>query len=361
MLALAVVAAILLANTTFGSGHGRCQVSDHLGAYGAGEVPSSCWRPYSANSPFNDPLLGSPPTSANSSAIVRHLLAGAPVSSLVAGDPSRCGSPTYYSRPGDPTYRLRCAKPWGRCEIEGMRIAIPAAAIPTGGTASPGNNHDAHMTVVDPATGWEYDLWHVTRKRPGGGRLDFGWGGRTRIDGKGLGSAGVAAGFGNLAGLIRAPELARGRIDHALTMAVPCVRGQAVYPASGQALSCAAAGLPARNAPHLGSRFQLRVSRAELERMPGWKRAIATALKRYGAYVNDTTGNPDWWGFSVEGAATYTSFAHEDPLSRLARRLGMKRTSYAHDNGPGYWFPLNSGIPWKGLRVVRPCAARETC
>ena len=46
MLALALVAAILLANTTFGSGHARCQVSDQLGAHGAGEEPSSCWRPY---------------------------------------------------------------------------------------------------------------------------------------------------------------------------------------------------------------------------------------------------------------------------------------------------------------------------
>ena len=112
-----------------------------------------------------------------------------------------------------------------------MRVPIPGAAQPTGGPASPGDNHDAHMTIIDPATGWEYDLWHVTRKAPDGGRLDFGWGGRTRIDGRGLGSGGVAAGFGNLAGLIRAPELIRGRIDHALTMAVPCVRGRAVYPA----------------------------------------------------------------------------------------------------------------------------------
>ena len=123
---------------------------------------------------------------------MRHLLAGAPVSSLVAGDPSRGGSPTYYSQAGDPTYRLHCSKPWGRCEIEGMRVAIPAAAQPTGGPASPGDNHDAHMTIIDPATGWEYDLWHVTRKPPDGGRLDFGWGGRTANRRKGRSARGAS-------------------------------------------------------------------------------------------------------------------------------------------------------------------------
>ncbi len=364
MLALALVTAALLAHAPIGAIHPRCEASDHLGAVGVGNWPSSCWRPYSSRSPFNEPIEGTRAEVPGSSAIVRHLLAGAPVSSLVAGDPSRGGSPTYYSHADDPTYRLHCSKPWGRCEIEGMRVAIPAAAQPTGGPARPGDNHDAHMTIIDPRTGWEYDLWHVTRKPADGGRLDFGWGGRTRIDGTGLGSGGVAAGFGNLAGLIRGPELIRGRIDHALTMAVPCVRGEAVYPARGKALSCAAAGLPARDAPHLGSRFQLRVSRSELEGMPGWKRAIATALKRYGAYVNDTTGNPDWWGFSFEGPATYTSFGHEDPLARLGRRLGLSPTSYAHDDhhsNQGYWFNLNSGIPWRGMRVLRPCVSRGSC
>jgi hypothetical protein len=365
MLALVLVTASLLAHAPLGTLHTRCEPTDSLGAAGVGNWPSACWRPYSDRSPFNQTIAGAPPASPGSGAIVRHLLAGAAVSSLVAGDPGRGGSPTYYSRPGDPTYRLHCAKPWGRCEVEGMRVAVPAAAQPTGGVARPGDNHDAHMTIVDPATGWEYDLWHVTRKPPHGGRLVFGWGGRTRIDGRGLGSGGVAAGFGNLAGLIRGPELARGRIDHALTMAVPCVRGRAVYPATGQALSCAAAGLAARDAPRLGSRFQLRVSSSELDRMPGWKRAIALALKRYGAYVNDTTGNPDWWGFSFEGPATYTSFGRPDPLARLGKRLGLTPTSYANDghrgDQPGYWFNLNSAIPWKGLRVLRPCVTRGGC
>ena len=55
------------------------------------------------------------------------------------------------------------------------------------------------------------------------GELVTAWGGRTRIDGDGLGSAAVAANFGTLAGLVRPEELEAGRIEHALFMTVPCV------------------------------------------------------------------------------------------------------------------------------------------
>lgn len=343
------------------AGRVRCGESASASAYGIGHWPSSCWRPYANSSPFNRSIGRRPPRLSNSHGIVRHLLRGGRVSSLVAGDPDAGGSPTYYSQPGDPVYRLHCSEPWGRCEIEGMRVAVPARAVPTGGLATQHNDHDAHMTVIDQASGWEYDLWHVTKKAPDGGRLAFGWGGRTRIDGRGLGSGGVAAGYGNLAGLIRAQELERARIDHALTIEVPCVRGRAVYPARGRALSCARAGLPARNAPHLGARFQLRVARRRLERMPAWKRSIAEALHRYGAYVDDTTGNPDWWGFSVEGPATYMSFGYRDPLAALAERIGLPPVNYIDNRYPEYWFKLRSGVPWRAMRVLRPCTARGAC
>ncbi len=109
--------------------------------------------------------------------------------------------PTYYSSPSDPEFQIHCTEDWGTCEVEGMHVRIPAAARAAGG-------HDAHMTVVDQASGWEYDLWQVTSKPRGGGRLLTSWGGRTRIDGDGLGSDATAAHFGLLAGSIRAEEMA---------------------------------------------------------------------------------------------------------------------------------------------------------
>src|ERR687896_733051 len=99
---------------------------------------------------------------------------------------------------------------WGRASIEGHRIRIPDAARPAGGG-------DGHL-AVGAEDGWGYDLWAGSAKPSGGGRLEFGWGGRTRIDGDGLGSNATAAWFGLAAGVIRAPELEAGRIEHALFM-----------------------------------------------------------------------------------------------------------------------------------------------
>ena len=64
------------------------------------------------------------------------------------------------------------------------------------------------------------------------------WGGRTRIDGDGLGSDANAAHYGSLAGIIRAEEMRRGRIDHALFMLVRCDSGRKVYPAQGLGFAC---------------------------------------------------------------------------------------------------------------------------
>ena len=122
----------------------------------------------------------------NSHAIVRRLLDGGRVSSLIAGDPDSGGSPTYYSRLGDPVYRLHCSSRGGGARSRACESRSRAARCPPAGSQPRGNDHDAHMTVIDQASGWEYDLWHVTKKPPDGGTLVFGWGGRTRIDGDGL-------------------------------------------------------------------------------------------------------------------------------------------------------------------------------
>ena len=148
------------------------------------------------------------------------------------------------------------------------------------------------MTVVDQASGWEYDLWQVTSKPRGGGRLLTSWGGRTRIDGDGLGSDATAAHFGLLAGSIRAEEMARGQIDHALFMLVRCDSGKAVFPAQGLGAACS----DRRDAPSQGTRFQLDLSDSQISalRMPDWKKTILRAMSEYGLYVGDTTGGTPW-------------------------------------------------------------------
>jgi hypothetical protein len=285
------------------------------------------------------------------------------VLSIIAGDPAfEEGTAVFYPDREDPVYRLHCREHWGRCGIEGMRVRVPARARPAGGFSTRERPHDAHMTIVDQRSGWEYDLWQVRSKPAHGGKLEFGWGGRTRIDGRGLGSGGVAAGYGNLAGIIRAQELVAGRIDHALAMVVPCTKeGRADYPASGSGLSCRSAGLSARRAPRLGSHFQLRISRQRLSRLPSWKAAIARALARYGAYASDTTGRRGAWGLEAESAATYVSFGHADPLAALGRKRGYGPSDWNRNGRAEYVFELRRGIPWRRMRIVKPCAARGHC
>ena len=212
------------------------------------------------------------------------------------------------------------------------------------------------MTIVDQTTGWEYDFWAVQEKADG--VVTIGWGGRTRIDGDGLGSGGVAAGFGNLAGIIRAPEFASGHIDHALTIAVPCVSGTA-WPATGRAYECDQHGMSSGNRLELGSRVQLEISDAELARLPTWQRGIARALRDYGAYVNDTTGQEDQWGPSLEAAATYMDFGRPDPAASVGP--SDDTGDYNHNGYRETWFYLSKRIDWSNLRVLAPCDPAAGC
>ena len=242
-----------------------------------------------------------------------------------------------------------------------MRVRIPDAARAAAGS-------DGHMTVVDQASGWEYDFWQVRRKPRGGGRLLISWGGRTRIDGDGLGSDANAAHYGSLAGIIRAEEMRRGRIDHALFMLVRCDSGRKVYPARGL-------GLRVRQlagAPSQGTRFQLDLSPAEIDalRMPDWKKTILRAMAEYGLYVGDTTGGTPW-NIWFESGATYTSFGRRTrwspsparPGSRAHRTASTTSTGRAASTGAatsGSWTPAwPSGYAAEAARWLSRAAQAE--
>lgn len=334
-------------------------------AISAGSVGArwpACRRPYSADSPFNQRLGDSPRLAPDSSTTVARVFGLGAVTPAVFGDSARDGGVAIYrSRPHDPLYTLHCTKPWGRCEIEGARVRIPAAARPAGVWPDRGDVSDGHLTVVDPRSMQEYDLWNVESKPPRGGRLAFAWGGRTRIDGGGLGSAAVASGRAGLAGVVRARELVSGRIDHALSMVVPCTQGR-VYPANGQGLSCASLGLPATGAPAMGARLQLAMSDRQIAalQLPRWQRGILRALSRYGAFVSDTNGQSHA-GFEYESPADYGSFGDADPRIALAKRLGVQPEDFNHNGQLEYWLPFSAAVDWGRMRVIAPCVSRETC
>jgi hypothetical protein len=305
------------------------------GGFGAGHWPGAGWRPYAASSPFNAPVGGASTDARSAQLVAAALQWGAPSSVVVgtAGTSGDFGHPVYWAQPGDPAYTLHATESWGRAPIEGMRIPVPAAARPAGGS-------DGHLTVVTP-DGWEYDLWQAHAPPAGGGTLMFGWGGRTRIEGDGLGSRATAAHFGGLAGVIRPEELAAGRIDHALFVVLKCTSGH-VAPAQGDGAQCA-------GAPPMGTRFQLTLSDAQIAALavPAWKKAILTALARYGGYVGDTGGSG--FGLMVQSSSTYTSFGVADPFVALARAAGIPAWQGT------YALSLADGVDWAhDLRAVAP-------
>jgi hypothetical protein len=322
--------------------------------FGPGEWPGALWRAYDTESPFNTPTTGDPVHPDSAAMVAASLQWGLPANLTdAAGATNDWARPTYWAQPSDPTFTLRATTP-GSAQVQGLHIPIPDEAQPAGGS-------DAQMTVVTP-DGWEYDFWHVLSKPAGGGTLTFERGGRTRIDGSGLGSEGTISQFGNLAGAIRAQELASGHIRHALYIVLKCAgtgtgfghgvqqgpsgTGSFVYPASAGAAECPETD---PDLPPLGARFKLAMSPLEITALnvPAWKKTILRALARFGGYVGGT-GGPGF-GFLLEDSTMYTSLGESDPLAEFASENEVPKW-----NGQ-YVFRLAGGVEWrKDLRVLIP-------
>lgn len=291
----------------------------------------------------------------NSSAIVSRLLSWGAPQTLLAGHSGKNDDyfhPLYYSRASDPLFTVQCTVAAGGCKVHGNQIRIPDAARAAAGG-------DGHMAVIDQATGWEYDFWQVRSKPAGGGTLTVSHGGKTRIDGDGLGSNATAAWFGLAAGIIRGPEMQAGTIDHALFAAIKCTAGTSVYPAQPgtTANRCSDFGLSNTNAPPLGARLQLNMSDAEINALavPSYRKTILRALAHYGLIVGDTNGGNAAWGIQVESGSSYTSFGYPDPFASIAQNAGLSPF-----NGM-YGFDITTGVDWTRFRVLDACVSNNTC
>jgi hypothetical protein len=264
------------------------------------------------------------------------------------------GFPTYYSHPADPLFTISCTGPNADssiCTLNGQQLRIPQAALAA-------SNSDSHMTVIDQSTGTEYDFWQAKTPLPqGGGTLVVSGSGKTSVDGDGLGSHAIAAGYGALAGVIRAQEMQAGQINHALVMFVKCDSGSFVYPATASDYICSKIGLPTTNAPMMGARFQLNMTDSQITALSAatWQKTILRALAHYGAYVSDTGGE---WGFQVEGSTQYNSLGYSDPWRAFAQANGW---TYNSSDGT-YLGNLTKAVDWyNNLRVLDPCSSKGSC
>jgi cell division septation protein DedD len=364
--ALVLPLAVLFSTLMIGSASADTSVcAQAFGSFSATNFPTACWRPYSSSSPFNRLLPTNPTIAPNSASIIANLTAnnvnfegGGPFA--FTSDDGRDG--IYYSRTTDPVVTIHCTYYWGpgtctganKVNIDGQQIRIPAGAMPQD------NGTDMHMTVFDQADNLEYDFEHATwssdRKT-----LNV-WAGAEIVAGPdlgtGLGAGGTAAGTATPAGLITAPELASGTINHALAINLPCTNGS-VYPAGGPyGLACSQMqGENTAGAAPLGTLLQLNMTDAQIAASgaPAWEKTIMTAMAHYGMYVNDTDGMNEI-ELEAESDISYTSLGGQPLMA-----------NFISQQGGWYYSPLNRwimegpGIPIGKLRVVDPCWAQSLC
>ena len=339
------------------------------GTFNIANLPSACWRPYADSSFFNTPLPASPRllngSAADSRAMVSKILSMGKIQPLQPnpGSGDDYSHPYFFSSPDDPVYTVHCNKHDWKCPIEGAQLHIPVQARPAEGS-------DAHMAVIDQASGLEYDFWNVQSVPlpAGGGTITVGWGGRTAINGPGGGDAANESpadmsDTGLVGGIIRFQELAAGDIEHALFMVVGCSNGKMVYPGRDYGGTCS----DPSNAPASGQWLRLDMSDDEIAALPvaDWQKTILRALAKYGALVGDTGGN-EAFDFQTESPQTYTSVGLPNPYPTWAQGEMAKPNSHIstyNDSGQTrYVLDVGAGVDWAShLEVVDPCVIQGAC
>jgi hypothetical protein len=348
VLAAAGTIAALAANKGHSSASGSPLCPQRFGSFSAGYWPPACWRPYSDRSPFNVRIPSNPHLAGDSGAVSAYIRDKHWTFENDAGRfvwDEGGSRPVYWARASDPVVSVSCTG--DRSCRHGLRLHIPAGARPQG-------EGDGHMTVVDQPARREYDFYQASGVH--GGHMTV-TAGRPIAIGAGLGSGrggdAEAAYLGLLGGLIRAPELAAGRIEHALAMTAPCEQSRDVWPApaNGRADStCPRSGA----GPHFASLLQLNMSDAQIAatHAPRWQRAIMTAMAHYGIYVVDTGGSGGHeMSLLFEDDLSYTAFGAEGAMKRFVRSAGGAREHHL------------TGVPLDAtkLRVIAPCVPRGTC
>lgn len=183
-----------------------------------------------------------------------------------------------------------CAVSWGvppnLFDGAGHFTGVP---VPEDAKAATGS--DGQMTIYDPATDQMWEFWKMQRD-PATGQWGACWGGR--IDNWSTNESVFPAGFGASAsgmaiapGMVTMAEARAGRIDHALTLALPGPSALGVsWPANRTDGSSTDA-----DAPYEGQRLRLR-SDLDLDsyNLTPIGRMIAESAQKYGFIVTDKSG-----------------------------------------------------------------------
>jgi hypothetical protein len=280
-------------------------------------------RFFAPGSVWNRPLPGDSPVARDSHALVSRLqkqvkTAGPWIATTNFSVP--------IARAGRHQRRVKVTLDTGYAPLQRAFASVP---VPPGARPAPGG--DRHLVVWQPSTNTMWEFWLMQRKRDG---WHARWGARIRNVSRSPGinpspTGATASGLPLVGGLMTLPELRRGRIDHALAVALPSTRaGVAAWPATrtdGQD--------PSPTAIPEGTRFRLDpkvdVGRLGLSRTG---EAIARAAQRYGIIVRDKAGAVVFYG-------------QEPPRTNPRAYHAVFRGAYPNQ--------ILARFPWDRLQVVR--------
>ena len=293
-------------------------------------APSSDGRFFSPDSVWNRPLPGDTPVAADSRALVANL----------RKQVKYAGPWIATSDFSVPVVRVGARQKRVRVKLDTSYAPLQRdfASVPVPRTARPAPGSDRHLVVWQPATDTMWEFW-LTQRKPDGWHAR--WGAKLRHVSRSPGvnpapTGATASGLPLVGGLMTLGELRRGRIDHALSVAIPTTRaGVAAWPATrtdGQD--------PSRTAIPEGTRFRLdpRVDVGRLG-LPPAARAMARAAQRYGIIVRDKAGAVVFYG-------------QIPPRSQPKAYQTLFRGAYPNQ--------LLAHFPWNRLQVVRSPVRRVT-
>jgi hypothetical protein len=215
-------------------------------------------------------------------------------------------------------------------------LAKDFSRVPVPPGARPANGGDRHLVVWQPSSNTMWEFWLMSR-RPDGWHAR--WGAKISHVTRNRGiipapEGATASGLPLVGGLMTVSDLRRGRIDHALALAVPGVRkGVVTWPADRTDGRVSGP----RSIP-IGTRFRLD-PRVDVDKLglTFLARAIARAAQRYGIIVRDTSGS-------------VSLYAQAPPASSPHVYSPVFHGAYPNQ--------LLAHFPWNRLQVVRAPARR---
>jgi hypothetical protein len=265
---------------------------------GTSTNPSSTWRPFNDQSPWNTLIGDNPALAPDSTTLIADLKNSSQYGQNLDINIAQFSIPLFYAQPGAATTDVVCDL--GGLGFTGKDGANAHAQVPIPAGAAPDPESDHHLLIVDRAKNIEWGMWNTVNDK---GRWTCGLGATMDLTGDGLrpfkpnnptwytSHGPRACGFALIAGLIRTEEIDAGKIEHALVIAYPHIRaGFYMSPASTAQTRIGDDSIKTRGIPcggHIQLDPKLDLDSLKLTRAG---RIVAEALQRYGAFVGDYSG-----------------------------------------------------------------------